>query len=102
MWLAKDGRIILDLDETTEASHVTVQEAGESDFEIDLTKALEALEDGGQATVDELKELNLRFVKEPRPVYMSVMLMPKEEENISSSSLNTRMCLHRVLRKCLD
>ena len=34
----------------------------------------------GQATVDELKELNLGFVEEPRPVYVSVMLTPKEEE----------------------
>jgi len=42
MRLAKEGRIILDLDETVEVSHVTVQEADELHFEIDLTGALEA------------------------------------------------------------
>jgi len=42
MRLAKEGRIILDLDETTEVSHITVQEADELDSEIDLTEAPEA------------------------------------------------------------
>ena len=78
-WLI-DGRIILDFDEIAEASHVTVQEVDESDSEIDLTKALEALEDYGQATIDELKESNLRSVEEPRLVNVSSMLTPKEEE----------------------
>jgi len=66
MQLARDGRIILNLDETAEASHVTVQEIDELDSETDLTEAPKAPEDGGQATVDELKELNLGSVKEPR------------------------------------
>jgi len=48
MQLARDGKIILDLDETVEASHVTVQEVDESDSEIDLTEAPKALEDGGK------------------------------------------------------
>ena len=33
MRLAEEGRIILDLDETAEVGHVTVQEADESDSE---------------------------------------------------------------------
>ena len=40
--LAREGKIILDLDETAEASHITVQKVDESDYEIDLTKAPEA------------------------------------------------------------
>ena len=43
MRLAKDGRIILDSDEMAEVSHITVQEANESDSEIYLTEAPEAL-----------------------------------------------------------
>ena len=43
MQLARDGRIILGLDETAEANHVIVQEVDESDSEIDFTEALEAL-----------------------------------------------------------
>jgi len=39
--LAREGRIILDLDETAETSHVIVQEFDGSDSEIDYAKALE-------------------------------------------------------------
>ena len=42
MRLAREGRIILDLDEMAEVHHVIVQEADESDYEIDLIKAPEA------------------------------------------------------------
>ncbi|KAK4588085.1 hypothetical protein RGQ29_019181 [Quercus rubra] len=39
-----------------------------------------ALEDGVQATVDELKEINLGTTKEPRPTFISALLTPEEEE----------------------
>jgi len=39
--LAREGRIILDLDETTKTSHFTVQYADELDSEIDYAEALE-------------------------------------------------------------
>jgi len=41
MWLAKEWRIILDLDETTEVGHFTVQEADELDSEMDHAKVLD-------------------------------------------------------------
>ena len=41
--MAREGRIILNLDETAEASHIIVQEADESDLKINLTKAPKAL-----------------------------------------------------------
>ena len=41
MRLAEEGRIILDLDETTEVGHITVQEADESDSEMDHAEVLE-------------------------------------------------------------
>jgi len=42
MRLAEEGRIILDLDETAEVGYVIVQEAEESDFEMDHAEVLEA------------------------------------------------------------
>jgi len=48
--------------------------------EVEPTEALKTLEDGGQATVDELKELNLETKEDPRPIYVSTMLMLKEEK----------------------
>ncbi|XP_057246772.1 uncharacterized protein LOC130589519 [Beta vulgaris subsp. vulgaris] len=45
-------------------------EAPESDEEMETDEAPKTLEDGGQATVDELKELNLGTQEEPRPVYV--------------------------------
>ena len=41
MRLAKEGRIILDLDETAEVGHVTVQETDESDSEMNHAEVLE-------------------------------------------------------------
>ena len=41
MGLAEEGRIILGLDEIAEVGHVTVQEAAESDFEMDHVEVLE-------------------------------------------------------------
>ena len=41
--LVREGTIILDLDKTAEASHVTVQEVDESDSEMNLTEAPKAL-----------------------------------------------------------
>ena len=56
----------------------------ETDSESDASddeqnEAPRAIEDGGQATVDELKELNLGTSEEPRPIYMSSLLTPEEE-----------------------
>ena len=38
------------------------------------------MEDGVQAIVDELKEINLGTTKEPRPTFISALLTPEEEE----------------------
>ncbi|KMT15743.1 hypothetical protein BVRB_3g057210 [Beta vulgaris subsp. vulgaris] len=54
-------------------------EAPESDEEMETDEAPKTLEDGGQATVDELKELNLGTQEEPRPVYVSASLTQQEE-----------------------
>ena len=46
---------------------------------LEPTEAPETLQDGGQATVDELKELNLGTKEDPRPIYVSTMLTLEEE-----------------------
>ena len=38
------------------------------------------MEDGGQATVDELKEINLGTTEELWPTFISALLTPEEEE----------------------
>ena len=38
------------------------------------------MEDGGQATIDELKEINLGIIEEPWPTFISSLLTPEEEE----------------------
>ena len=58
-----------------------MQEVDDSDSEIELAETLETLEDGGQATVNELKELNLETTKESRPVYVSSLLTFEEEKD---------------------
>ena len=39
----------------------------------------QVIKDGVQATIDELKELNLGIDEEPHPIYMSSLLTPEEE-----------------------
>ena len=56
----------------------------ETDFESDASddepnEAPRAIEDEGQATVDELRELNLGTSEEPRPIYVSSLLIMEEE-----------------------
>ncbi|CAL8116470.1 unnamed protein product [Prunus armeniaca] len=62
--------------------HVTIKELDEEEpFEEEVHDAPAALEDGGQATIDELKELNLGTNEDPRPIFISALLNPSEEES---------------------
>ncbi|KAI5340165.1 hypothetical protein L3X38_019439 [Prunus dulcis] len=62
--------------------HVTIKELDEEEpFEDEVHDAHAALEDGGQATLDELKELNLGTNEDPRPIFVSALLNPSEEES---------------------
>ena len=47
---------------------------------IEVQSAPPQLEDGGQATVDELVEINLGTSEEPRPVFISANLSEDERE----------------------
>ena len=55
--------------------HVTIEEASNYEaFEEDVEAAPLSLEDGGQSTVDELKEVNLGTTEDPRPTFISAQL----------------------------
>ena len=63
--------------------HITVEKDTLLDTEAtneEVDEAPPALEDGGQATIDELKEINLGSAKEPRLTFISALLTPEEEK----------------------
>ncbi|KAH0737071.1 hypothetical protein KY290_035776 [Solanum tuberosum] len=45
----------------------------------DIQEAPPQLEDGVQSTVDDLKELNLGILEDPRPIFISALLTPEEK-----------------------
>ncbi|KAA0039557.1 uncharacterized protein E5676_scaffold775G00710 [Cucumis melo var. makuwa] len=60
--------------------HITILEELEIEtHEEDAEEAPQSLEDGGQSTVDELKEVNLDTIEEPRPTFISASLSSEEE-----------------------
>ena len=66
-------------EERISSNHVTVQET--NDLEAEVEPAVpKTLEDGAQATIDELKRLNLGTKEDLRPIYMIDMLMLEEEK----------------------
>ncbi|XP_030940238.1 uncharacterized protein LOC115965196 [Quercus lobata] len=72
-----------EIEEVSSSFHITIEEGTLSDAEAtneEVHEAPPALEDGGQATVDELKEINLGTAEEPRPTFISALLTPEEEE----------------------
>ena len=61
--------------------HITIQEGKEDEIpKENVAAAPPQLEDGGQATVDDLKELNLGTSKDPKPIYVSALLTADEIE----------------------
>ncbi|TYK06432.1 uncharacterized protein E5676_scaffold163G001350 [Cucumis melo var. makuwa] len=59
---------------------VTIEEISDHDiFEEDAEVAPLSLEDGGQSTIDELKEVNLGTKEEPRPTFISTQLSDNDE-----------------------
>ncbi|KAM1024146.1 hypothetical protein ACFX2C_037459 [Malus domestica] len=66
-------------EEVQDVFHITIQEGKEDEtLEEDVTAAPPQLEDGGQATVDDLKELNLGTKEEQKPIF----LIPQIEAEI--------------------
>ena len=67
-------------EEVVSSNHITIHECDHSDSEIELAETPKTFEDGGQATVDDLKELNLGTNEEPHPIYVSSSLTLEEEK----------------------
>ncbi|KAM1206144.1 hypothetical protein FF1_006824 [Malus domestica] len=68
-------------EEAQDVFHITIQEGEEDEsLEEDVIAAPSQLEDGGQATVDDLKELNLGTSEEPKPIFVSALLSADEIE----------------------
>ncbi|KAM2298622.1 hypothetical protein ACFXTI_000575 [Malus domestica] len=68
-------------EEVQDVFHITIQEGKEDEIpEEDVTVAPPQLEDGGQATVDDLKELNLGIKEEQKPIFVSALLRADEIE----------------------
>ncbi|KAM2981393.1 hypothetical protein FF2_012699 [Malus domestica] len=66
-------------EEVQDVFHITIQEGKEDETpEEDVTAAPPQLEDGGQATVDDLKELNLGTKEEQKPIFVSALLRTDE------------------------
>ena len=70
----------MDEQEAVSSNHITTYACDNLDSKIELVKTPEAFKDGGQATFDELKELDLGTNEEPRPIYVSSSLTPEEEK----------------------
>ncbi|KAA0047152.1 hypothetical protein E5676_scaffold109G00260 [Cucumis melo var. makuwa] len=64
----------------TSCHHITILEELEIETpEEDAEDAPQSLEDGSQSTIDELKEVNLGTIEEPRPTFISASLFSEEE-----------------------
>jgi len=61
-------------EQVASSNHIIIRECDDSDSEIELAETPETLEEGGQATVDDLKELNFGTKKEPCPICVSSLL----------------------------
>ena len=71
------------IEEVSFSFHIIVEEDTLLNAEVtneEVDEAPPTLEDGIQATVDELKEINLGTTEEPRPTFISALLTPEEEE----------------------
>ena len=53
-------------------------------LEEEAEEAPSPLEDGDQSTIDELKEVNLGTIEEPRPTFISAQLTDEEEREYVS------------------
>lgn len=58
----------------------------------DAAPAPKELEDGGQATVDELLELNLGTEEDPRSIFVSALLTAEEKQQYRDFHLEHRDC----------
>jgi len=79
-----------------------IWEAADLEIEEELVGVPKNLGNGGQATVDELKELSLKTNEDPRAIFVSTMLTPVEEKQYFHLLSKYRDVLARSYRKRPD
>ena len=62
------------------SNHVSVNEVDAKSQEEDAEEASSSFEEGNQATIDELKEVNIGTDEDPRPIFVNACLSPEEEK----------------------
>lgn len=73
---------ITDVNPTENEEHeIRIPDNEPLEFIDNIQPAPSQIEDGGQATVDELQEVNLGTNDEPKPIFVSALLTPNELEN---------------------
>ena len=71
--------------------HITIIEESEIETHEEVTKDVpQSLEDGGQSTVDELKEVNLGTIEEPHRTFISASLSNEEKDKYMSLLIDYR------------
>lgn len=71
-----------DPEEASASYHITVEDnLCHDEMDDDVQEAPPQLEDGVQSTVDELKEINLGTLENPRPTFVSTLLTTQEERD---------------------
>jgi len=75
----------LDEKQVASSNHITIRDYDDSYSKIKLAETVKTLEDRGRATSDDLKELHLGTSEEPRLIYVSSLLTPKEEKEYFDS-----------------
>ena len=61
-----------------DGASVDIKQGSSEDFVEAIQPALPEMEDGGQATIDELREINLGTIDEPKPIFVSTILNNEE------------------------
>ena len=87
--------------EQASSNYITVQEVDDLDSEIKLVETPKTLDDGGQATIDELMELNLGTPKESCPIYVISLLTLEEEKEYFNLLSEYKMCFHGATKRFL-
>jgi hypothetical protein len=87
-------------DDVTSMNHVTIIEETKAELPIE-EDALPTFEEGAQATVDELKEINIGSAEDSKPICVNANLSPEEEMLILNYSKSTKMFLLGQTKKCL-
>ena len=69
-------------EEQVSSNHITIREANDLEAKVEPVEVLKTLDDGGQATVDKLKEVNLRSKEDSCPIYVSTMLTAERKARL--------------------